>query len=214
MVAMVVFSVWGFGFIGSQAKVLAESNQVCLTEAERNLGLEVVSLRPAAAGYMLDLRFRVVDPQKAAEPLSRKHKAFLTEVESQKTLEVPVTKAGPMRQTTLEPKSGRIYFIMFSNPGQVIKPGQTVDLTIGPMKLTGIKVQTAAAPFIQRPSLDEEAMKKWTGLPGKRQADLLSNYQICLEHCGGKAECAAKCQTAFEALLERAYQETQQAAKQ
>ena len=191
----------------------ADNTMVGLTSAEQDLGLEVVSLRPTAAGHMLDLRFRVVDPQKAAEPLSRKYKAYLTEVESQKTLEVPITKAGPMRQTTLEPKLGRIYFVLFGNPGEVVKPGQTVDVTIGPMKLTGLRVQTASAPFIQRPELDDEAMTKWSGLSEKRQADLLSNYLTCLEHCGGAAECTSQCQTSFEALLERAYQETLQAAK-
>ena len=191
----------------------SDNNRVCLTTGEQNAGMEVVSLRPAAEGYMLDFRMKVVDPQKAVEVLSRKHKAYLTEVESQMTLEVPVTKAGPMRQTTLEPKLGQIYFVLFGNPGKIIKPGQTVDVTIGPMKLTGLRVQTASAPFIQRPELDDKAMTKWSGLSEKRQADLLSNYLTCLEHCGGAAECTSQCQTSFEALLERAYQETSQAAK-
>ena len=208
------FFVWAGGLTGIGQAASTDNLKDSLTTAEQKLGLEVVSLRPTAAGHMLDLRFRVIDPARAVEPLSRKYKAYLTEVESNVTLEVPITKAGPMRQTTLEPKQGRIYFILFGNPGQVVKPGQTVDVTIGPMKLSGIKVQTATAPFMTRPSLDEGAMNKWNELPEKRQTDLLRNFQTCLEHCGGDADCSNNCQTVFKAQLERVYQETRPVAKE
>ena len=41
------------------------------------------------------------------------------------------TKAGSMRQTTIKPEAGRIYFMLFSNPNRMVKEGSSVSLIIG-----------------------------------------------------------------------------------
>jgi hypothetical protein len=115
-------------------------------DAEKAFGITLVSLRPTAAGQMLDLRFKVIDPEKARPILDKGNKAFLTDAASGKVLPVPVTKAGSMRQTTLKPEAGRVYFMLFSNPGRLVKEGSRVNLVIGRFRKDGIVVDASGAP--------------------------------------------------------------------
>jgi hypothetical protein len=109
-------------------------------DPEERFGIKILSLRPTALGRMLDLRFEVVDPQKAEPILDKKHKAFLVDTKSGKTLPVPVTKSGSMRQTTLKPEKGRVYFILFTNPSGTVKEESSVALVIGDFRKEGIQV--------------------------------------------------------------------------
>jgi len=104
-------------------------------------GIRIESLRPTAAGHMLDLRYRVIDPSRASEVLNRNNKAFIIDQTTRKTLPVPISKIGHLRQTTLKPEVGRIYFAMFSNPGGIVKPGSRVTLVIGKLRVENILLQ-------------------------------------------------------------------------
>lgn len=116
-------------------------------DAEKAFGITLVSLRPTAAGQMLDLRFKVIDPEKARPVLDKGNKAYLMDAASGKVLPVPVTKAGSMRQTTLKPEAGRVYFMLFSNPGRLVKEGSRVSLVVGDFRKEGIVVDgTGAVP--------------------------------------------------------------------
>jgi hypothetical protein len=115
------------------------------SEPEKNFGIKIVSLRPTAGGQMLDLRFQVIDPEKAKAVLDKNKKAYLLDGKTGKTLPVPVTKAGSMRQTTLKPEAGRIYFMLFSNPGGLVKEGGSVSLLIGDFRKDGIVVGSSGA---------------------------------------------------------------------
>ena len=117
-----------------------QPGQPALSEPEKKAGIKIVSLRPTAEGQMLDLRFQVLDPEKAKAVLDKNKKAYLLDGKTGKTLPVPLTKAGPMRQTTLKPEAGRIYFILFSNPNRVVKDDGSVSLVIGDFRKDWIKV--------------------------------------------------------------------------
>jgi hypothetical protein len=119
-------------------------------DAETTFGITLVSLRPTAAGQMLDLRFKVIDPQKARPLLAKSSKAYLVDTASGKVLPVPVTKAGSMRQTTPKPEAGRVYFMLFSNPGRLVKEGSRVDLAIGEFRKVGVVVDASGA-LAERP---------------------------------------------------------------
>lgn len=111
-----------------------------LSDSEKAFGIRILSVRPTAAGQMLDLRFQVIDPEKAKPVLDKNKKTILVDQKSGKTLPVPVTKSGSMRQTTLKPEPNRVYFTLFANPGGVVKENSLVTLIIGDLKKSDIIV--------------------------------------------------------------------------
>jgi hypothetical protein len=65
----------------------------------------------------------------------------LTHVESGAKLIVPTpAKTGALRNSN-EPLAGRVYWMFFANPGQLVKPGDHVDIEIGAFRLEGAVVQ-------------------------------------------------------------------------
>ncbi len=99
---------------------------------EQKWGIEIDGIRLSAAGYMLDFRYRVRDPNRAYPVFSRRTKPYLVDQVTGAKFMVPSSpKVGPLRQTTLKPEADRIYFVMFANPGKFIKRGSKVDVVIG-----------------------------------------------------------------------------------
>ena len=140
------------GFCMPEAAQEAQPVNSGLSEPEKNYGIKILSLRPTAGGQMLDLRFQVVDPEKARAVLDKNKKAYLLDEKTGKTLPVPVTKAGSMRQTTLKPNAGRIYFILFSNSKRTVREGGSVSLVIGDFRKDGITVDASGkGPSVQKP---------------------------------------------------------------
>jgi len=68
-----------------------------------------------------------------------------------------------MRQTTLQPQTGRIYFILFSNPNRMVKNGGSVSLVIGDFRKDGIIVDASGA---QMPTTENPVPRKGDA-PGK-----------------------------------------------
>ena len=109
--------------------------------AEDKLGIEVVALRLSEAGNVLDLRYRVVDPAKAHACLSSHARPYLQDVASGAKLGVPdMAYVGALRQTAVEPLAGKVYFMIFWNPGQSVKAGQRVNLVVGGQTVAGLVV--------------------------------------------------------------------------
>ena len=56
-------------------------------------------------------------------------------------LSVPtMEKIGELRQVT-EPQAGREYWIIFSNPRKLVRPGNRVDVVAGPLRVSGLYVE-------------------------------------------------------------------------
>jgi hypothetical protein len=167
-VFLVVLAIIGLGSAGSclaTGPAKAQSKNSPVPDFEKSFGIKIVSLRPTAGGQMLDLRFQVIDSEKAKTVLDKNKKAYLLDEKTGKTLPVPITKAGSMRQTTLKPEAGRIYFMLFSNPGRMVKEGGSVSLLIGDFKKNGIVVDASGAALVSpgTPTLQKP------GEPGKPQ---------------------------------------------
>ena len=95
-------------------------------------GVEVLSIRTTASGYLLDFRYRVHDADKAAPLLDRRIKPYIEVDKSDARLGVPVTnKLGALRQSTQHVIPDRNYFILFTNPGRHVVPGDRVSVVIG-----------------------------------------------------------------------------------
>lgn len=104
-------------------------------------GVKVEALRLTAAGYLLDLRLRVIDPKLAAPLFERRTKPTVELADGVKLM-VPVSpKIGAMRQSTRTPMAGREYFAMFANAGRHVKAGQKVNVVFGEHRLEGIEVR-------------------------------------------------------------------------
>ena len=120
--------------ISGCASTAADAPEPAASDAAPSLGdqwgIEVVALRLTGADYMLDFRYKVLDPDKAAELFERANKPVLIHNETGARLEVPrPAKTGPLRPTN-PPQVGRTYFMLFSNPG-VVHAGDEVTIEIG-----------------------------------------------------------------------------------
>lgn len=103
-------------------------------------GIEIVGIRLAAQGHMVDFRYRVVDPAKAASLFARKTKPYLMDQESGKVLSVPRTaKVGPLRSSN-QPQPGKVYWMFFGNP-RVVEAGSKVTVVIGEFKAENLTVE-------------------------------------------------------------------------
>ncbi len=98
-------------------------------------GIETVSLRPTAGGYMLDYRYRITNSRLAESWLSHAPPPYLEIPATGEKLMVPASpKIGPLRQQIRPgstPKEGRLQFVLFANPGQRIASGQVVRVVLG-----------------------------------------------------------------------------------
>ncbi len=105
-------------------------------------GVKVLSIRTTAAGRMLHFRYKIVDPEKASSLVSKKVKPYVIDLASNTKLSVPqLPKVGSLSQRTSNAKTDRIYFLLFSNPGKMIKPGDKVTIVIGDFKLENQTVE-------------------------------------------------------------------------
>jgi hypothetical protein len=109
---------------------------------QQDYGIQVESLQLSAAGYMIDFRYRVVDPSKAYGLLQRDAKTYLIDKKTNSRLIVPTPpKVGALRQKTQKPESGKIYFALFANPGRLVKKGDKVTVVINDFKTDNMTVQ-------------------------------------------------------------------------
>lgn len=111
------------------------------TFLKRRWGVEVMSVRQTAAGYMLEFRYRVLDAEKAKPLFERKTKPVLTHAESGARLIVPTpAKTGALRNSN-PPLAGHTYWMFFANPGRLVKPGEHVNVEIGEFHADGLVVR-------------------------------------------------------------------------
>ena len=110
---------------------------------EDSWGIRIEGLRLSAAGSMLDFRYRVLDPSKAAALLDGKTQPYLLDPAHGAKLGVPDTPVlGRLRQTARNHfiATDRSYFIMFGNPGKVLRSGDQVTLLLGQDKVADLRV--------------------------------------------------------------------------
>lgn len=104
-------------------------------------GIEPVALRLSADGYMLDFRYRVTDPAAAGPLVEKSIRPVLHHRKSGARLMVPALgKVGALR-SGLKPETGRVYFILFANPGRLVAAGDAVAVQLGPTELPELVVE-------------------------------------------------------------------------
>lgn len=111
------------------------------TYMKRQWGVEVLYVRQTAAGYMLEFRYKVLDPEKAKPLFERQTKPLLTHVETGSKFVVPTpAKTGALRNSDL-PLANHTYWMFFANPAKLVKPGEHVNIEIGDYLAENLVVQ-------------------------------------------------------------------------
>ena len=170
-----------------------------LSVAEKKWGIRPLSIQLTAAGNMLDYRFRVIDPDKAMVLMKRGDKAYLIDQASGAKLTVPRTKVGPLRQTGSKPMPGKVYPILFSNTGKMIKSGSKITLVIGDFRMEDIVVGMFIPHAAELPPAKQakwEAFKKRFG----------EERVACVEDCGQGQNCFETCEKTYKIKIGKEYQ--------
>jgi len=104
-------------------------------------GVEITSIRLTANDHMIDFRYRVLDPEKAADLFVRQTKPTLIHQRTGKVLAVPETaKIGPLRNSNA-PQEGKIYWMFFGNAGNLVQAGDKVTVVIGDFRVENLVVE-------------------------------------------------------------------------
>lgn len=104
-------------------------------------GIEILGVHTSAAGRLLDFRYRVVDASKAELMFNRAARPRLVDDSTGMTLIVPnPPKVGALRSKG-RPQVGHSYFMLFGNPGQLVKPGGLVTLVVGDLRAEHLVVE-------------------------------------------------------------------------
>ena len=105
-------------------------------------GIEVVRIKPAANGMMLDLRYRVIELEKAREMIRQTTPITLIDQASGTILSIPnMAKVGKLRNLPNSDDTWKIYWIFFGNPDGMVKTGSKVTLVIGDVQIKDIIVE-------------------------------------------------------------------------
>ena len=106
-------------------------------------GIEDIHVRYTASGEMVRFSYRVVDADKAKVLNDKKNEPSMTVLKTGYKLRVPETeKVGKLRQTP-DPRIGREYWMVFTNLGKVVQPGDRVDIVIGTFRATDLIVEAS-----------------------------------------------------------------------
>ena len=104
-------------------------------------GVDNMLVRHMASGNLIRFSYRVTDPARATVLGDKRATPLLYAPRSRALLHIPVMdKVGQLRQTGTA-EAGREYWMVFSNKGNVVKPGDRVDVVIGSFHADGLMVE-------------------------------------------------------------------------
>jgi hypothetical protein len=124
---------------------------------EEDWGIKVIRVSLTAGGGMIDVRYRVTDPEKAAAALGggngRAHHGAITAEALQNALllvdeetgyalmEADLPLMGGVRNERKSPDVGKTHFILFANTAGLVEPGDEVSLAASDLRLEHLEVQ-------------------------------------------------------------------------
>jgi hypothetical protein len=130
---------------------------VATVGTEEDWGIKVIRVSLTSDGGMIDVRYEVTDPEKAAAALGGGaghdgHGAITPEslqdaplLVDEKTgyavMEANLHQMGGVRRERQSPDVGKTYFILFANTGGLVEPGDEVALAASDLRLEHLEVQ-------------------------------------------------------------------------
>lgn len=126
----------GAGAVRSQGATAVEAFPAS-AQIEAEYGVRFVQLDVLAAGGLVELRYVVVDPARSAA-IHDQGGAHLPHIESPSGA---VLKETPFHSHVAEQSAGTSYSILYRNDGGAVASGDTVDITVGDLRLAGVLVR-------------------------------------------------------------------------
>jgi hypothetical protein len=113
-----------------------------LVTDETAAGIKIERIHPSAAGMMLDMRYRIVDLEKAKGAFKHGAQIYLLDQSRGTKLPVPdMAMVGKLMQRPDQGDNKKIFWIFFNNPGAMVKPGDKVTLVIDEIRIKDILVE-------------------------------------------------------------------------
>jgi hypothetical protein len=135
------FMIAGLAVLAGCATMKAEHDIPSLSASDA-AGIKIERIHPTAGGQMLDMRYRVTDPEKAKHALKRSAQVYVLDQASGMKLAVPdMAMVGKLMQHPDQAGDNRIFWMLFGNPGGLVKPGGRVTLVIDDIRIRDIVVQ-------------------------------------------------------------------------
>jgi hypothetical protein len=104
-------------------------------------GVDGLQVSRVASGSLIRFTYRVTNPMQAAPLTDRNVNPVLYAPRTRAMLSVPaMEKVGPLRQTGAL-KAGQEYWMAFSNKGNLVKPGDRVNVIVGRFHADGLVVE-------------------------------------------------------------------------
>jgi hypothetical protein len=104
-------------------------------------GVDRLKVSSTSSGNLIRFSYRVSHPARARQLADKKATPYLLGQKSRALLQVPVMdKVGQLRQTAT-PQAGQELWMVFSNKGHLIKPGERVNVMIGSFHAEGLVVE-------------------------------------------------------------------------
>lgn len=106
------------------------------TELEQIAGVRIVRLAVTGAGGLVDVRFLVVDPEKALAVHDKDDPPAIVDERTGTTIDRQwMAHSSP---TTM--RLGGTYYLLFVNPADLIRPGSAVTVMLGGARVENIRV--------------------------------------------------------------------------
>jgi hypothetical protein len=103
--------------------------------------VEILGVRRVSSGLMLRFDYRVFEPSRAVALNDKKARPYLIDEATQTALSVPAMEnVGELRQVAPY-QPNRAYFIIFGNPGGLVKHGGRVTLVVGNLRAESLVVE-------------------------------------------------------------------------
>ena len=137
LVAAMAIGVVAWRSSGADNPAIARSKAVTAAELESRYGARIDVVGLLAAGGLIELRFQVIDKDKAVALFGAGEESPELAVEG--TTHVLRTAKGMSHKLTL--LDGASYFILYSNPGNVVHQGTKVSFVMNDVRLEHLDVQ-------------------------------------------------------------------------
>ena len=108
---------------------------VSATGLARRNGIRIRQLSVTGAGGLIDLRYQVLDPDKADSV----HTALPELVDERSGVVVDQLLMGHSHKGVLH--AGQTYYLLFENPGDLVRRGSEVTVALGGLRVPHIRVQ-------------------------------------------------------------------------